>query len=48
MSDVALLFVGFLTGTYVGLVLKKNNITVLPRKIDLGIYGAKGDIDKEY
>lgn len=33
MADVALFTFGFLAGTYVGLVCKKNNIKVLPRKI---------------
>jgi len=48
MADVAFLTVGFIIGTYAGLVCKKNNINILPRTIDLGVYGVRGDIDKEH
>ncbi len=44
MADLALFTVGFILGTYGGLVCKKNKITILPRSIDLGKYGVKGDI----
>ena len=33
MTDVALLTIGFLVGTYAGLVCKKNNIKILPQTI---------------
>jgi len=46
MADVAFFTVGLLLGTYAGLVCKKNNISILPRTIDLGKYGARGDIEK--
>lgn len=48
MADVALFTFGFLAGTYIGLVCKKNNIFIIPRTMDLGKFGGKGDIDKEY
>ena len=48
MADVALFTVGFLAGTYVGLVCKKNKVFILPRTVNLGRHGGKGDIDKEY
>jgi hypothetical protein len=47
MADIAFFAVGFIAGTYAGLVCKKNNVTVIPRTLDLGVYGAKGDIAKE-
>lgn len=46
MADVALFFVGFMAGTYAGLICKKNKIKILPQTIDLGKYGARGDVDK--
>lgn len=33
MADVAIFTVGFLAGTYMGLVCKKNNIKLMPRNI---------------
>lgn len=46
MADVAFFAIGLIAGTYAGLVCKKNKIEILPRSIDLGKYGSKGDIDK--
>jgi len=46
MTDVAFFTIGLIAGTYAGLVCKKNQIQILPRSIDLGKYGSKGDIDK--
>jgi hypothetical protein len=46
MADVAFFTIGFLAGTYAGLVCKKNKIEIIPRSIDIGKYGRKGDIDK--
>ncbi len=48
MADIAFFTVGFLAGTYAGLVCKKNQISILPRTVDLGLYGKRGDIEKEY
>lgn len=48
MADVAFFAIGLIAGTYAGLVCKKNKIEILPRSIDLGKYGSKGDIDKQY
>ena len=44
MTDVAFFTIGLIAGTYAGLVLKKNKMQVLPRTIDLGKYGKRGDI----
>lgn len=47
MADIAFFTIGFLAGTYAGLVCKKNQISILPRTLDLGKYGKRGDIEKE-
>ena len=48
MADVAFFTIGLLAGTYAGLVLKKNQISILPRTVDLGKWGSKGDVAKEH
>jgi len=44
MTDIAFFTIGLLAGTYVGLVCKKNNISIVPQTLEMGKYGAKGDI----
>jgi hypothetical protein len=46
MADLAFFSTGLLIGLYAGFVCKKNKIDLMPQTIDLGRFGAKGDIDK--